>query len=64
MEVFIILALFVATIYLWKDNNKLNRQIISLHGIINGTRIEKNILENRLDLLERLEGLDYVQEEE
>ena len=58
MEILIIViaSLAVITTLLLK-NNKLNKQVISLYGIINGLKIENNMLENRLELLEELENV-------
>ena len=46
-------VVFVVT----QKNIKLNKKIISLYGMINGLKIENNILENRLELLEELENV-------
>lgn len=47
----ILLAVILTVSY---KNNKLNKQVISLYGIINGLKIENNMLKNRLELLEEL----------
>ena len=58
MEILITVIVSLAVIAtLLLKNDKLNKQVISLYGIINGLKIENNMLENRLELLEELENV-------
>jgi hypothetical protein len=58
MEILITVIVSLAVIAtLLLKNDKLNKQVISLYGIINGLKIENNMLENRLELLEELKNV-------
>ena len=54
MEILIVIVSLVVILAVSYKNVKLNKQVISLYGIINGLKVENNMLENRLDLLEEL----------
>jgi hypothetical protein len=54
MEILIVIASLAVILAVSYKNVKLNKQVISLYGIINGLKVENNMLENRLDLLEEL----------
>lgn len=49
--------LFVVIGIVSYENIKLRKKIVSLYGMINGLKVENNILENRLELLEGLEDV-------
>lgn len=53
----IVVASLVVIVAVTLKNVKLNKKIISLYGMINGLKIENNILENRLELLEELQNV-------
>jgi Tfp pilus assembly major pilin PilA len=58
METLIIVIISLAAIVAISYKNvKLNKQVISLYGIINGLKIENNMLENRLELLEEIKNV-------
>jgi hypothetical protein len=53
----IVIASLVVIVAISYKNVKLNKQVISLYGIINGLKIENNMLENRLELLEEIKNV-------
>lgn len=57
MEILIVIISLAFIAMVSYKNVKLNKQVISLYGIINGLKIENNMLENRLELLEELENV-------